>query len=240
LDPAAAPGDRPRLLSEHLEELRRRLLWSLAAVALAAVAGYQLTDPFLHHITRVVGPLVFIRPAEAFLVKIKLALVLGVFISMPVLLYHVWRFIGVAMTVGERRLILGALPFSYLLFAAGAALSWFYIVPAGLRFLLTFGSSELTPFLSADASLKFALWTTLGLGLLFQIPVVIGALARWGMVTAARLRHYRRHAVLGIFIVAALLTPGPDVVSQLLLALPTYLLFEVSVWLARVLEPAKT
>ena len=187
--------------------------------------------------SRVTGPLVFLGPTEAFAARLRLSAVTALALGAPIFIYHAWRFIGVALTVSERRIFLGALPFSYLLLALGAAFGWFVIVPTGLRFLMGFASVDLRPTLSVQACVSFALWTSFGLGLLFQLPVAVGALARWGWVRAATLARYRRHAVIAILVAAALLTPGPDVFSQLMLALPTYVLFEVSVALARFLEP---
>lgn len=229
--------DEPRPLTHHLDELRRRLLWSLATVAVTGVFCYFYTDAFLRHLAGVTGPMVFLRPGEAFLVKVKMALTLGALAAAPFLLYHVWRYIGVAMTVSERRVVLGALPFSYLLFAAGAALGWFVVAPAGLQFLVGFGSSYIQPFISVEACFDFCLGLVLGMGLLFQLPVVLSALAYWGLLDADALPRYRRHAAVAILLIGGLITPGPDVISQLLLAVPTYLLFELSIWLARILQP---
>jgi sec-independent protein translocase protein TatC len=201
------------------------------------VPSWFLSLRLVNQMSRVTGPMVFLAPTEAFAVRFKLTLILALALGAPFLIYHAWRFIGVALTLSERRVVLGALPLSYLLFATGAALGWFVIVPAGMRFLLGFASPHLQPTLSVEACVEFALWTSFGLGALFQLPVVIGALAHWGFVRAATLSGYRRHAFLVILVAAAVLTPGPDVFSQLLLAVPTYALFEVSVVLARLLEP---
>lgn len=222
---------------DHLEELRRRLLWSVITVAVASFASYYLTDYIVHQMARLVGPMVFLAPTEAILTKLKLALMLGTLFTVPVLIYHVWRFIGVALTVSERRIVLGALPFSYLLFMAGVTLSCLVVTPTGLMFLISFGNQDLRPLISVQACLEFFFWMSLGMGFLFQLPVVIAALARWGFVRAATLRLYRRHAIVSILVLAALITPGPDVVSQMLLAVPTYLLFEISVWVAGWVEP---
>jgi sec-independent protein translocase protein TatC len=202
--------------------------------------AYFFVDPVIAHLARITGPLVFLRPMEAFAVRMKLAVLLGAFFGAPLLLYHAWRFVGVALTVSERRVVLGALPFAYLLFAAGALFGWFAVVPVGLKFLVSFSSPTVRAFLSLEACLEFAVWLCLGLGLLFQIPVVVGALASWGMLRSAVLARYRRHALLFILVLAAVLTPGPDVVSQLLLAAPSYLLFELSLIIARWLEPKDT
>jgi sec-independent protein translocase protein TatC len=209
----------------------------MATVVAMVLPSWFLSQRLVEQMSRVTGPMVFLAPTEAFAVRFKLALVLALALGAPFLIYHAWRFIGVALTVSERRVVLGALPISYVLFATGAALGWFVIVPAGMRFLLGFATPFLRPALSVEACVGFALWTSFGLGALFQLPVVIGALAHWGFVRAATLAGYRRHALVLILIAAALLTPGPDVFSQLLLAGPTYALFEISVVLARLLEP---
>jgi sec-independent protein translocase protein TatC len=229
--------DRPRSLIEHLDELRGRILQSLVWVAILSVGAYFVTDYFIHIMAGMVGPLVYLRPTEAFMVKLKLAVVLGVFASAPVLLYHMWRYIGVALTVSERRVLFGALPFSYLLFAAGAALSWYGVTPAGLKYLTSFSSPDLHPVISVESCFDFTFALTLGMGLLFQLPLILAALAWWGIIDAAFLIRYRKHAFLIILVVSGIVTPGPDIVSQLLLTFPTYALFELSIILARFCHP---
>jgi sec-independent protein translocase protein TatC len=230
-------GDEAQPLTIHLEELRARLLWCLGTVGATALASSFYTDILIHQMARHIGPLVFLTPTEALFVRVKMAFLLGIFFSVPVILYHLWKFIGVALTVNERRVVWGALPFSYLLFAAGAALAWFLIVPMSLKVLVSFASLDIQPMISVDSCLQFSLWMTLGLGLLFQLPVVLGALSLWGFVRSSQLKTYRRHAIIIILVLAALLTPGPDPISQILLALPSYLLFEISILLAKALEP---
>lgn len=235
--PSDTPQDRARPLGDHLLEIRRRLWWSLGSFVVLLIPAWSLSAGLIHQMSRVTGPLVFLGPTEAFAARLKLSAVVALALGAPIFIYHIWRFVGVALTVSERRIFIGALPFSYLLLVLGTAFGWFVIVPTGLRFLMGFASADLRPNLSVQACVSFALWTSLGLGLLFQLPVAVGALARWGWVRAATLSRYRRHAAIAILVAAALLTPGPDVFSQLLLALPTYLLFEISVALARFLEP---
>jgi sec-independent protein translocase protein TatC len=237
-NPVSPPQDQARPLLDHFQELRGRLLGCLGAVAAASLGGWFLSDGVIARMAGWVGgELVFLSPAEALMAKIKIALALGVFLAAPVIIFHVWRFVGVALTVSERRVVLGALPFSYLLFACGAALAWWVLIHAGLRFLISFQSGHLRPLISVAECLYFTLWTSLGMGILFQVPVVLTALAKWGLVRSATLRRYRRHAVVVILLAGGLLTPGPDVSSQLILALPTYLLFELSLVLMRWFEP---
>jgi sec-independent protein translocase protein TatC len=229
--------DRPRSLVEHLHEMRGRILQCLMWIAAFSVGGYFLTDYFIHVMANMVGPLVYLRPAEAFMVKLKLAVVLGAFAAMPVLLYHMWRYIGVALTVSEQKILFGALPFSYLLFIGGASLSWFGVAPTGLHYLTSFGSADLKPLISLESCFDFMFALTLAMGLLFQLPLVLAALAWWGIIDAAFLAKYRKHAFLIILVVSGIVTPSPDVISQLLLAVPTYGLFELSIILARFCHP---
>jgi sec-independent protein translocase protein TatC len=175
-------------------------------------------------------------PVGAFAARLKVAFLLGAVFSAPIWFFHAWRFLGVALTVGERKAISLAFPASTLLFAAGAAFAWFGVAPAGLKFLMGFGGGYLKPMISVESALSFALWLSLGLGVLFQLPVILSALASWGLVTSHDLRRHRRQAVLVILILAAVLTPGPDVASQLLLAVPTYILFEISILASALFE----
>src|SRR5688572_14356866 len=116
-------SDRLLPFFDHLEELRFRLLWVLLAIFIGSVIGYFFTDSCLRWIARSTGPMVFISPTEGFVVKMKLSVLLGIFMAIPVALYHAWRFIGVALSISEKRIVFGALPFAYLLFACGAAMA---------------------------------------------------------------------------------------------------------------------
>ncbi|MBK8574865.1 MAG: twin-arginine translocase subunit TatC [Elusimicrobia bacterium] len=164
--PSDTPLDRGRPLVEHLGELRVRLVWSFAWVGGMVLPGWFLSQRLIEQMARVTGPMVYLAPTEAFAVRLKLSMILGLVLGAPFVIYHLWRFVGVALTISERRVVLGALPVSYLLFSAGSALGGFLIVPAGLRFLLGFSSTALRPFLSVEACVGFALWTSFGLGLL--------------------------------------------------------------------------
>ncbi len=240
IHPSDTPHDRALPLMEHLEELRSRLMKAIVAVLLFAVAGYFLSPRVLKQLSDVAGPLVFLRPSEAFLAKIKVAAVLGLLMASPLWLYQAWRFIGVALTVSERRVVLGAVPFSSLLFLAGALLAWFGVTPAGLKFLVFgFGTDYLRPMISVESILDFALWMSVGMGIMFQLPVILAALASWGILRASTLRHYRRHAFLLLLLLSGIVTPGPDITSQLLLFFPTYILFEISILLCAWLQPKK-
>ncbi|MCG3203560.1 MAG: Sec-independent protein translocase protein TatC [Elusimicrobia bacterium] len=179
------------------------------------------------------GSFVFTKPTEAFFIQLKVACGVGGGMALPFWIFQLWRFVGKALKMRERTLFLGILPSALGLFFLGAAVALFVVVPAAMKFLLGYSSPTLQPMISLGEYVAFVFWMTLGFGLFFQIPLVIVALARLGFVDPILLVQYRKHVVLGIFVAAAALTPGPDIVSQLALAVPSYVLFELALILAK-------
>lgn len=231
--------DRPMTIIEHLEELRRRLLIAFAALGAGTAVGFLFVDrvlDFLIHQLQV-ERVVFFAPAEALFIRIKVALLIGVFIGLPVILYQLWVFIAVGLTHVERRAVVGLLPPSMALFLLGASFGLFVIMPIATRVLLSYATETLQPMLAVGPALSFLIAFVLAFGFVFQIPIVIVFLARLGLVSPAALATGRRYALVGIFVLSALLTPGTDVVSMLLMAIPTYALYEISIWLARLVAP---
>jgi sec-independent protein translocase protein TatC len=231
------PNDVARPVTDHLEELRRRIIACLLVFAAATVLSWIFVDEALSWLARPVGAFVFTSPAEAFLVRIKLAAGIGVMLSFPVFLFQLWRFVEVALEMRERTLVRSILPASCALFYFGMALALFGVVPLAARFLLEFGGPQLRPMISLQSYLSFVFWMIVGFGLFFQLPLAIVALSRAGVVNPWKLGLYRKHVVVGILVGAAVLTPGPDIISQMILALPSYLLFEVSLVLAKRMAP---
>lgn len=234
--------DRPMTIIEHLEELRRRLLIAFAALGAGTAVGFLFVDRVLDFLIRQlqVERVVFFAPAEALFIRIKVALLIGVFIGLPVILYQLWAFIGVGLTHIERRAVIGLLPPSMVLFLLGASFGLFVIMPVGVRVLLSYQTETLQPMLAVGPALSFLMAFVLAFGFVFQIPIVIVFLARLGLVSPATLASGRRYAIVGIVILSAVLTPGTDVVSQMLMAVPTYALYEISIWLARLVAPKAT
>jgi sec-independent protein translocase protein TatC len=231
--------DRPMTIIEHLEELRRRLLISFAALGLGGALGLLFVDQVLDYLIRLMGVdrVVFFAPAEALFIRLKIALFIGVFLAAPVVLYQLWAFIAVGLTRTERRTVLFLLPPSLALFLLGAAFGLFVILPVGLKVLLSYQTATLQPLLAIGPTLSFVIAFVLAFGFVFQVPIIVLFLARLGVVTPAGLAASRRYALFIIVIVAAVLTPGTDVVSQALMAVPTYLLYEISIWIARFVAP---
>ncbi|MBI4668298.1 MAG: twin-arginine translocase subunit TatC [Elusimicrobia bacterium] len=215
-------------LVKHLEELRHRLIVCILSIAVFSIAAYYYSESIFRWLAKPAGGLVFIAPAEAFLARLKIAFFGGLFLSVPVILFEVWKFVVVGLTGREKKSLAWILPSSYVLFTLGAALALFAVFPTAMRFLLAYGSDELKPFLSVGAYLRFVSFLTFSFGLLFQLPLVLLFLGRLGIITSAGLAKQRRLAYLVSFVTAAFLTPGPDIFSQILLAVPTILLYEIS------------
>ena len=223
---------------EHLEELRRRLIVCLLAVAVATIVGFVFSDQLmqwlLNLVTQVPGITVqAIEVAEKFTTSLRLSLIAGIALAMPVLVYQVWGFFRPALLPGERIYLRVGLPLVILFFAGGVTFSYFVALPTALRFLLGFGASEvvtqpqLQPLLSFVASL--ILWS----GISFELPIFIFFLAKLHVVDWRRLSRWRKYAFLIIAVVAAVITPTPDPVNMLIIALPLYLLYEVGILLSR-------
>lgn len=220
---------------EHLEELRIRLLKSILAMVSGALIAYFFVDPILSlitHLTQPYGHLIFLKPTEAFVVRIKVAFYVGLFFVFPVLVYQLWKFVSPGLRPNERKHIFWVIPLSYLLFIGGIAFAYTLVLPTGLKFLLSYGTDQIQPMLSISSYLSFITIFLLSFGIIFQFPLLIVFLTRIGIVNPKMLRSHYRIALLIIFIVAAIITPGPDVFSQLMMALPMLFFYEISIWLS--------
>jgi sec-independent protein translocase protein TatC len=214
---------------EHLEELRRRLMIVIAAIAIAAVVGFILSGPALDLLRQPLpaqyDTLYFNSPGGAFVAQLKIAGFIGLALAMPVILYQVWRFVTPGLMPGEKRLLWPFLLAALLLFGLGLAIGY-VIIPYALSFLLGFARPGVEPLLTIDEYIGFVTTLMLAFGLMLQFPVVMFILVRLGIVTPQWLAARRRFAILIIAIVAALATPGGDPFSMIVLALFMYGLFE--------------
>ena len=229
---------------EHLEELRRRILWSLGALAVGAVVGFFLTTRFeiIEFLTGPIRPLLdegrlaYLHPTEPFMVTLKVGLFVGIMLALPVVFWHFWRFVAPGLLEREKRVFIPALLASVALFVAGAALAFFYVLPLGLRFFFSFAQGALEPVITINEYFSFAMQVTFVFGVAFETPLVILVLTYVGILSPRTLRRYRRHAIVVMAIVSAVLTPTADIVSMLAMFVPLYLLFEISVVLAGFIE----
>jgi sec-independent protein translocase protein TatC len=235
-------GEMPFL--DHLEELRWRILWSVLAVAICSVAGFYvvrhfdivelLKGPIEPHLTD--GRLVFTRPTDAFLITLKLSVLIGVLVSAPFIMGQVWRFLAPALHVHERRRIVPATLAGVGLFAAGAWMAFRWILPAVLRIMLspTFVGEGLEPLITAGEYFGLATQIILAFGLVFELPLVMVMLAAIGLVSPHFFARHRPYAFLVGAIVAAFLTP-PDIFSMMMMMAPIILLYEVGIGLGKVI-----
>ena len=221
---------------EHLEELRWRILKSLAAVVGASIIAYFFSEHLLNLLTRPVPSdvqMIFTTPAGAFLVRIKVALIFGLLASLPVVFYQTWQFVFPGLLESERKMVMTLVFAGTICFLLGATFVLLVILPLGLRFLFSFQTSQLVPMPDINSYIGFASRLFLAFGVVFQLPLVSFILSKMGILTPALLRRQRRYAIVAIFVVAAILTP-PDVITQIMLAIPLVLLYELSVWISAV------
>jgi len=221
---------------DHLEELRWRVLYSLLAIVLATVVGWFIVErvDVIGVLIRPIAPLLpsgklkFTSPTEPFFITLKFAFAVGVLLASPVVVYQVWAFLAPALYDRERRVIVPALSIGVLLFCAGAAAAYFWVLPRALRVLFSFQQSTLEPIITADNYFGFAAQIIIAFGLVTELPLVAVILAALGLVTPQFMVRNRRYAIVVSAVVAALLSP-PDAVSMLLMLIPLWLLYEVSI-----------
>ena len=224
---------------DHLEELRHRLIVIVAGIAVGFAASYGFSQQILFLLQRPLPTkLVFIAPTEAFLVNIKVALYAALFLSAPLILFEVWKFVAPGLYEHERRYSYPFLIISTVLFLVGGLFAYFVILPVVLHFLITQGGDLWKPTITLSSYLAFCMKLILAAGLLFEFPVLMYFLTKVGVVTPEFLIKNRKYALLAAFIIAAVLTP-PDVFSQILLAVPLFLLFEVSILVAKRVTSAR-
>jgi sec-independent protein translocase protein TatC len=219
--------------TDHLDELRHRLIVSLVGIGLGFAVSYGFSQQLLLLLQRPMpARLIFIAPTEAFFVNLKVALYAGLFLSVPLLLFQVWKFVAPGLYAHERQYSFPFLIISTVLFLIGAIFAYAVILPIALHFLIAQGGELWQPNITLSNYLSFCMRLILASGLIFEFPVLMYFLAKVGVVTPEFLVQNRKYAVLAAFVISAILTP-PDVFSQVLLALPLFLLFELSIFVAK-------
>jgi sec-independent protein translocase protein TatC len=238
--------DNKMSLTEHLIELRKRLTRSLIIVGIGFGFCYYFKDIIFTIVTK---PLTQVLPKNSYLIYtglthafftyMKLAFFASLIITSPFILYQIWKFISPALHSHEKKMVIPFVFFSTLLFISGVSFGYFVALPPAFEFFVSFNNQYLQAMISFSDYLSLFVTFLLGFGVSFELPVFMFFLAKLGIVNAKMLSKQRRYAVLVIFIVAAILTPSPDALSQMLMAIPLMFLYEVSIFIARFVEKKK-
>ena len=223
-----ADYDAQMTLTEHLGELRSRLIHSLVAVAVCSVVCWFFIDEITSVLTAPAGELYFMKPMDAFFIYLKLLLAGGVVVASPVLFYELWAFLVPAFSAHGKAVLSVMTVSSLALFALGASLAFFFVVPNGFRFFLGFGESLAQPMISMDSYLNFVIMLVLPFGLAFNLPLVLIFLGKLGVINSSQMKRWRKVVVFGSFVASAVLTATTDVFTQCLLAMPLIILYEIS------------
>lgn len=228
-------------LTEHLDELRKRIFAGLVAlvigVVIAAVFDAQLFDLLLRPLPAGMEEITTFSPAEPFMVSLKVWVIAGIMMASPYLIYQFWAFVGPAFTASERKFFIPIVLSTSALFLGGIAFAYVLVLPRGLDFLLNFNNQYFNVQNRASDYFTFVAFFLLAFGLTFELPVVLVLLAKAGVIDDRFLRKNRRYAILVEALLAAFLTPSQDAFSMLALFVPLAFLYEVSIVLARIVQP---
>ncbi len=219
----------------HLEELRQRLIKAIVAVIVCIIPSFVFYQQIFAIITRPAGHinLIYTEMTEMIGTIMRVSLYCGLALAMPMIVYQIVRFIAPALTRSEKRALYMILPGIFLSFLSGVCFGYFIAVPPAVRFLLTFGQSIATPQIKVGNYVSLVTTLLFALGVIFETPLVVFFLAKIRVVTPKMLSDRRKYAVLGAFIIAAMVTPTFDPLNQSIIALPIIVLFELSIWLAK-------
>lgn len=239
------PSEKPMSLLDHLNEMR----WRLVRCLIAAAVGFCVCWAFVEPIFAVlVKPLLAVLPdggnamystmPEAFFIRMFVACIAGVFLASPVIFYQIWAFISPGLYEEEKLFIVPVAIISAVFFVGGALFCYYIVFPFAFQFFMSYNTEQIRVMPRISDYVDFVLKLLIAFGLIFEMPLFAFFLSRMGVLTAAMMRQARRYAILGIFIVAAILTP-PDVLSQLLMAVPMLVLYEISVVVAAVFGKKK-
>ena len=225
---------------EHLEELRKKLIISLIAVGIGFGISYIFSKEIFQFLTiplvKALPPgatMIFTSLPEAFFTYLKVALLAGIFVASPVILYQIWLFVAPALYSHEKKYVIPFVIFSTLFFVGGASFAYFIVFRFGFEFFMGFTTDLIQPAPKLKEYLSFCSKLLLAFGLTFELPLFIFFLAKLGMVNAQMLIRNWRYVIVGTFIFAAILTP-PDVVTQFMMAGPILILYGLSIWIAKV------
>ena len=234
-------NDKEMTFIEHLEELRKRVIKCIIGVSVGFIVSYiyskelfsLLMRPLILILPKTQKQLVFTNPIQPFMVYLKVALIVGVFISSPLILFQLWRFISPGLYKNERKYSFAFLLLSIIFFIGGTSFGYFILLPISFSFLLKFAEG-LIPMITINDALSLISWLLFGLGICFELPVFLLLMAKMGIISLQTITKNRKYAFLISFVVSAVVTPTPDLFTQCTLAIPLYILYEISIVLIKI------
>jgi len=219
--------------TEHLEELRKRIIRILIYFLIGTIFGFIISPYILNYIKKPVEKIYFFSPQEAFIVKIKISIFFSIILIFPLIIYEIWKFVEPGLYKEEKQKIFPFLLSGIFLFYIGLFFSTFLAYPIGIKVLLSFGSGVSEPIIGIDNLFKLFFYLTISFGILFEFPIVILILTRLGIISPVALQKRRREIIVLIFLICAIITPSIDAITLILIAIPIYLLFEISIIIAK-------
>ena len=231
-------GEMPFL--DHLEELRWRIIWSLGALLAGVAIAFALVYK-LELLTWIQGPilpflhgrkLVYTAPGDGFSILLQTSVMVGIVLALPVVIWQVYAFLSPALHRHEKRIAIPVIVGAVVLFIGGAALAWYFVLPLTLKFLFNLGDKAFDQMITVSAYFGFVTSLVLAMGAVFELPIAVLLLSAFGLVTPKFLSKFRRHALLGSYVVAAIITPGDLFITSVALMVPLYLLDELSIVLS--------
>lgn len=229
---------------DHLEELRWRVIKAFIGVVVGGIlAGifidYIMNDFLLSPARNTTPPmeLINLKPYGQLVLYMEVILVCGIILSIPNLFYQLWKFIEPGLLPSERRYISSIVIFSSICFLGGISFAYFVMLPTALKFFAAFGTQAITNNIAVDEYFSFVLSVMLAAGVVFELPMISFFLSKLGILTPKFMRRYRKHAIIIILLLAGILTPSPDVTSQLLLGIPLLILYEISIIISKYSQP---
>ena len=236
-------GDESKLnILEHLAELRSRLFRAVIAVVITTIIAFVFADQIFHVLTLPAegNQLIFIDLTEMFGMYMNVCLAAGIFLAMPYLVYQTLMFITPALTIKEKRYVYIIVPWIVFMFVAGVAFSYFVLLPPAINFFFSFGSNVATPQIRIGSYITVVTRVMLATGFIFELPVAATFLAKLGIITSEWLAGKRKWAVVLAFVLGAIITPTFDPLNQTLVAAPLIVLYEMSIWLAKLVQRKQT
>jgi len=224
---------------DHIEELRWRIIYSIVGILIFTIVAWIFIDPLIEIVLLkpardANASLQNLRPFGQLFLYVQVAIVVGIVASLPNIFYQLWKFIAPALKKKERKYILWIVFFSTFCFLAGIAFAYFVMLPLTMKFAAQFGTAEISNEFAIDEYMSIIISVMLAAGVVFELPMISFFLSKLGILTPKFMRKYRRHAIVIILVLSAFLTPGADPVSQIILAVPLVLLYEISIFISKI------